>query len=63
MAAGLLAAAAASAADYYVIGENVNGKKWALAAEDCKFTETSTAGVYEWTGVVLGSGFKIITVR
>lgn len=59
MAAGLLTMAAASAADYYVIGENVNGKKWALAAEDCKFKETSTAGVYEWTGIVLGSGFKI----
>lgn len=58
LGATLLAAATASA-DYYVIGENVNGKKWTLAAEDCKFTETTTPGVYEWTGVVLGSGFKI----
>lgn len=58
----LLFAAAAVAlcanADYYVIGGNVNGANWTSAAEDAKMTEKS-AGVYEWTGTVLGTGFKI----
>lgn len=56
----LLAAAAVALtanADYYVIGSNVNGKGWALSAEDARMTETSD-GVWEWDGEVLGSGFK-----
>lgn len=57
--AGLAVATSASAIDYYVIGENVNGSRWTLAKEDAKFKPTETAGVYEWTGMILGSGFKI----
>lgn len=52
-------AASASATDYYIIGENVNGQRWVTSQADAKFTETSTPGVYEWKGVVLGTGFKI----
>lgn len=58
----LLAAAVcalSASADYYVIGNGVNGKVWTLAAEDAKMTETATAGVYEWNGESLKSGFKI----
>lgn len=57
----LLAAAAVSLcanADYYIIGANVNGSSWALAQEDAKFTAKGD-GIYEWTGEVLGTGFKI----
>lgn len=57
----LLAAAAVSLcanADYYMIGDNVNGAKWTLASEDAKFTAKGD-GIYEWTGEVLGTGFKI----
>lgn len=54
----LLSAASASAADYYMIGSNVNGHYWELASEDCQFTEVET-GVYKWTGEILGTGFKI----
>ena len=57
--ASLAVAASASATDYYIIGENVNGQRWATSQADAKFTETATAGVYEWKGVVLGTGFKI----
>lgn len=58
-AAMFAATSSAFAVDYYVIGANVNGKEWSLAEADAKFTETSTSGVYEWTGQTLGSGFKI----
>lgn len=44
--------------DYYVIGSNVNGKSWAEGADDAKF-EAKGDGVFEWTGDVLGTGFKI----
>ncbi len=57
--AGIAVAASASAVDYYVIGENVNGSRWTLAAADAKFKPTETSGVYEWTGTILASGFKI----
>lgn len=59
----LLAAAALFAttafADYYITGNNVNGTSWDPGAADAKFTETSTAGVYEWSGKTLGNAFKI----
>lgn len=41
----------------YVVGSNVNGSTWTLAAEDAEMNMTS-AGVWEWYGEVLGSGFK-----
>lgn len=41
----------------YVIGSNVNGHEWVLAAADCKMTDKGN-GIYEWDGEVLGSGFK-----
>ena len=47
-----------SAQDYYIIGSNVNGRYWELSAPDCKFTPLGS-GRYEWTGEVLGAGFKI----
>lgn len=56
--AAVLCASATAFADYYVIGSDVNGQSWALAAADAKMTQTST-GVYEWSGTTLGSGFKI----
>ena len=59
MLATLLCAFSASAVDYYLIGSDVNGKSWTLKSADAKFTETETAGVYEWTGTTLGTGFKI----
>lgn len=43
---------------YYLIGSNVNGKTWALKADDAKFTSLGD-GQYEWTGTTLGSQFKI----
>lgn len=43
---------------YYIIGSNVNGYSWALAAPDAAF-ESKGGGIYEWNGQVLGSGFKI----
>ncbi len=52
-----LATATASAADVYIIGNNVNGHCWELEVPECQMTETSP-GVYEWDGAVLGSGFK-----
>ena len=59
LSAALVAlAASANAQDWYVIGGNVNGASWALADEGGKMTMTSE-GVYEWTGTVLGDGFKI----
>ncbi len=45
-------------ADYYILGNNVNGQEWILAAEDAKF-ENKGNGIFEWRGEVLGSGFKI----
>lgn len=56
--AAVAVALSASATDYYVIGNDVNGKTWATASSDAKMTETST-GVYEWNGESLKSGFKI----
>lgn len=56
-AAALFATANAMAVDMYVIGANVNGASWTLGAADALMKETST-GVYEWSGKVLGSGFK-----
>ncbi len=50
--------ASAAATDFYIIGENVNGQRWTLSQPDAKFTELSS-GVYEWRGIVLGTGFKI----
>ena len=54
--------------DYYVIGDNVNGLSWTLginddgtlneAAQSCKF-ENKGAGIFEWNGEFLGTGFKI----
>ena len=41
----------------YVIGSNVNGAEWELASPDAKMTMTSP-GVWEWSGMVLGSEFK-----
>lgn len=51
-------AASSYATDYYVIGSNVNGKSWSAGASDAKFTQTGT-NTYEWTGTILGTGFKI----
>ncbi len=45
-------------ADYYMIGSNVNGHVWALTEPDCKF-ENKGAGIFEWNGETLGTGFKI----
>ncbi|MDE6308813.1 MAG: Ig-like domain-containing protein [Muribaculaceae bacterium] len=44
--------------DYYVIGENVNGKRWSLAEEDAKFISQGN-GLYKWRGEVLGPDFRI----
>ena len=44
--------------DYYLIGSDVNGKSWELAATDAKFTYNGD-GTYVWTGEHLGTGFKI----
>lgn len=52
-----LGATASFADDIYIIGSNVNGKSWSLNQSDCKFTQTGT-NTYEWTGAVLGTGFK-----
>lgn len=46
------------AADYYMIGSNVNGHSWAFTEADCKF-ENKGAGIFEWNGEYLGTGFKI----
>lgn len=43
---------------FYIIGTNVNGKNWALQESDCAFTDKGN-GIYEWTGEILGTGFKI----
>ena len=48
----------ASAVDYYIIGANVNGKGWELAAPDAKFTDNGN-GTFTWTGQILGTGFKV----
>lgn len=56
-AAALFAANTAFAVDMYVVGSNVNGQEaWSSTAN--KMTETS-ANVFEWSGQVLGSGFKM----
>lgn len=59
-AAAAMAATSAFAADgdYYIIGSNVNGKEWALGAEDAAFKDNGN-GIYEWNGEVLGTGFKL----
>lgn len=44
--------------EFYIIGSNVNGKNWSLKQPDAKF-EDKDNGIYEWTGEVLGTGFKI----
>lgn len=59
LGAALVAAAFTAQADYYMIGSNVNGKSWQLKVADAVFKATDTAGVYEWTGTELGTGFKI----
>lgn len=41
----------------YVIGSNVNGAEWELASPEAEMTMTSP-GVWEWSGMVLGSEFK-----
>ena len=57
----LLAAVACAAlsanADWYVIGDNVNGNSWQLAAPDAKM-EAKGDGIYEITIETLGTGFK-----
>lgn len=59
LASGMLAVcASASAQDFYIIGSDVNGHFWELAAEDCKFKRIGT-DLYKWEGNVLGTGFKI----
>lgn len=57
LAAVCAATLSANATDFYVIGDNVNGGNWALAAPDAKMTDLGD-GVYEWKGQ-LGTGFKI----
>ncbi len=52
-------ATTALADDYYIIGQMVNETSWILGAADAKFSPTSKAGVYEWKGTKLASGFKI----
>lgn len=44
--------------EYYITGDNVNGKSWELAQPDAKFTEIET-GIYEWRGDFLYTNFKI----
>lgn len=44
--------------DYYMIGSNVNNNSWTLAEPSCKF-ENKGAGIFEWNGEYLGTGFKI----
>lgn len=57
-AAALCMAASVSAADYFMVGANINGSQnWDPGT--VQMTATSTAGVYEWTGTQLGSQFKI----
>lgn len=58
LAALAAAGMSASAQDLYIIGSNVNGNSWALAAPDAKM-ENLGSGVYTWTGEILGTGFKI----
>lgn len=58
LAATVAATMTASAQDFYMIGSNVNGHVWECGVEDCKFVNKGD-GVYEWTGEILGTGFKI----
>ena len=55
--AAVAATAMTASADWYVIGDNVNGNSWALASADAKMTDKGN-GIYEWDGEILGSGFK-----
>lgn len=48
----------AAAIDLYVIGSNVDGHCWELSEPSGKMTQISS-GVYEWSGQVLATGFKI----
>lgn len=58
LAAALMALAASSSlADYYIIGNDVNGKCWKEGQEDCRFTDNGD-GTFTWTGS-LGTAFKI----
>lgn len=43
---------------FYIIGSDVNGQSWALAASDAAFTDKGN-GIYVWTGEKLGTGFKV----
>lgn len=43
--------------ELYVIGDNVDGKNWALQTNQMTYDESSKT--YSWEGEVLGSGFKI----
>lgn len=53
-------ALSASAVDYYLIGDNVNGKNWTLKDPDAKFTPVEgQTGVYTLNVKTLGTGFKI----
>lgn len=54
----LLIACQAYAVDLYVIGGDVNGNNWLLKDPSAKMTPVS-AGVWEWSGETLSSGFKI----
>lgn len=59
LAAALVASASAFAQDaLYVIGDDVNGSKWALAEESAKMTDEGN-GIWSWDGEHLGTGFKI----
>lgn len=57
LALSVITVASAFADDIFIIGSNVNGKSWSLNQSDCKFTKTGD-NTYEWTGTVLGTGFK-----
>lgn len=46
------------AIDLYVIGDIVNGESWLLKDPNAKMAQVSN-GVYQWSGSVLGSEFKI----
>lgn len=49
-----------AALPFYLIGDNVNGKKWSLKAADAKFVPVDGQnGVYTLTVKTLGTGFKV----
>lgn len=58
--AALAMSATAFAADYYVIGSNVNGHSWTESDETAKMTPVEGQdGIYTVTLDVLGTGFKL----